>query len=40
MVKEGLPEDVEKDAEEQAQKLHDQYIKKNDEMLALKEKEL
>lgn len=40
MIKEGLPEDVEKDAEEQVQKLHDQYIKKIDEMLALKEKEI
>jgi len=40
MVKEGLPEDVEKDAEALAQKLHDKYIKKIDEMLAAKEKEI
>lgn len=40
MVKEGLPEDVEKDAEAEAQKLHDKYIKKIDEMLAAKEKEI
>lgn len=40
MVKEGLPEDVEKDAEAEAQKLHDKYIKKIDEMLADKEKEI
>lgn len=40
MVKEGLPEDVEKDAEAEAQKLHDRYIKKIDEMLAAKEKEI
>lgn len=40
MVKEGLPEDVEKDAEAEAQKLHDKYIKSVDEMLAAKEKEI
>jgi ribosome recycling factor len=40
MVKEGLPEDVEKDAEAEAQKIHDRYIKKIDEMLAAKEKEI
>ncbi len=40
MVKDGLPEDVEKDAEAEAQKLHDKYIKKIDEMLADKEKEI
>lgn len=40
LVKEGLPEDVEKDAEAEAQKLHDKYIKNVDEMLAAKEKEI
>lgn len=40
MVKEGLPEDVEKDAEAEAQKLHDKYIKSVDDMLAAKEKEI
>jgi len=40
MVKEGLPEDVEKDAEADAQKIHDRYIRKIDEMFAAKEKEI
>lgn len=40
MVKDGLPEDMGKDAEEDAQKLHDKYIKKIDDMLAEKEKEI
>lgn len=40
MVKDGLPEDVEKDAEGEAQKIHDKYIKKIDEMIADKEKEI
>lgn len=40
MVKNGLPEDVEKDAEAAVQKIHDKYIKKIDEMLAAKEKEI
>ena len=40
MQKEGLPEDMEKDAEAEAQKIHDKYIKKVDEMLAAKEKEI
>lgn len=40
LVKEGLPEDMEKDAETEAQKLHDKYIKKIDELLAAKEKEI
>src|SRR5665647_1148214 len=39
MVKDGLPEDVEKDAEVTIQKIHDKYIKKIDEMYADKEKE-
>lgn len=40
LIKEGLPEDVEKDAENDVQKIHDKYIKKIDEMLAEKEKEI
>jgi len=40
MQKDGLPEDMEKDAEAEAQKVHDKYIKKIDEMLAAKEKEI
>jgi len=39
-VKDGLPEDMEKDAEAEVQKIHDKYIKKVDEMLAAKEKEI
>ncbi len=40
MVKDGLPEDMEKDAEASVQKIHDKYIKKIDDMLAAKEKEI
>lgn len=40
MLKEGLPEDAQKDAEVSAQKIHDKYIKKIDDMLADKEKEI
>ncbi len=40
MIKDGLPEDVEKDAESEAQKIHDKYVRKVDEMLAAKEKEI
>lgn len=40
MIKDGLPEDMEKDAENDVQKIHDKYIKKIDEMLAEKEKEI
>ncbi|MDR1672590.1 MAG: ribosome recycling factor [Bacteroidales bacterium] len=40
MEKNGLPEDMEKDAEEQAQKLTDKYYKKVDEVLAKKESEI
>lgn len=40
MIKDGLPEDVEKDAEADAQKIHDKYIRKVDDMLAAKEKEI
>lgn len=39
-VKQGMPEDVEKDAEAQAQKLHDKYLKKIDDLFAAKEKEI
>lgn len=39
-VKNGLPEDVEKDGETEAQKLHDSYVKKVDALLAAKEKEI
>ena len=39
-VKNGVPEDVEKDAEEKVQKIHDKYIKKLDEMLDAKNKEI
>jgi ribosome recycling factor len=40
MVKEGLPEDVEKDAEASVQKIHDKYIRKIDDLYLLKEKEI
>jgi len=40
LVKEGLPEDMGKDAETEVQKIHDKYIKKVDDMLADKEKEI
>ena len=36
----GTPEDVEKDAEAEVQKVHDKYIKKVDELYAAKEKEI
>lgn len=39
-IKDGLPEDAEKDAEEKMQKLHDKYIRKADELFAEKEKEI
>ena len=39
-VKDGMPEDVEKDAEGEAQKLHDKYIRQIDEVYAKKEKEI
>jgi len=40
MLKRGLPEDMEKDAEENMQKLTDKYYKKVDEILAKKETEI
>ena len=39
-VKNGMPEDVEKDAEAKLQKIHDNYMKKIDEVFAAKEKEI
>ena len=39
-VKEGMPEDVEKDAEADAQKLHDKYIRQIDDLYAKKEKDI
>lgn len=39
-VKEGLPEDMGKDNENELQKLHDKYIRKVDEMFVEKEKEI
>ncbi|GHV43443.1 ribosome-recycling factor [Bacteroidia bacterium] len=40
LVKEGLSEDLEKDAETDVQKIHDRFIKKIDDMLTDKEKEI
>lgn len=37
---EGVPEDVEKDAEAEVQKIHDKFIKKVDDLYAAKEKEI
>ena len=39
-VKQGMPEDVEKDAEASVQKLHDKFLKQIDEIFAAKEKEI
>ena len=39
-IKDGLSEDNEKDAEEQLQKLHDKFIKKIDDLLEAKNKEI
>lgn len=39
-VKDGTPEDVAKDAENNIQKIHDKYIKKIDDLFAAKEKEI
>ena len=39
-IKDGLSEDNEKDAEEELQKLHDKYIKKLDELMEAKNKEI
>ncbi len=39
-IKQGMSEDIEKDAEASVQKLHDKYLKKIDELFAAKEKEI
>ena len=39
-MKNGLAEDAEKDAEGEVQKIHDKYVKKVEEILAAKEKEI
>ena len=39
-IKDGLSEDLEKDAEGDMQKMHDKFIKKVDELFAAKEKEI
>lgn len=39
-IKDGLGEDVEKDAETDLQKIHDKYIKQIDALLAAKDKEI
>lgn len=39
-IKDGLSEDNEKDAEDKLQKLHDKYIKKIDDLLEAKNKEI
>ena len=38
--KDGLPEDAEKDGEAKLQKVHDKYIKKTEDLMAAKEKEI
>ena len=40
LQKDGLPEDVEKDNEDQVQKFTDKFVKKIDEVLEVKEKEI
>ena len=40
LQKDGLPEDMEKDAETEAQKLTDNFMKKIDELLERKEKDI
>lgn len=39
-VKNGVPEDMEKDAEDKVQKIHDKYVKKIESMLEEKNKEI
>jgi len=39
-TKDGVPEDVAKDAEDKVQKIHDKFIKRIDELFAAKEKEI
>jgi ribosome recycling factor len=40
LVKDGMPEDMGKDAEGEAQKTHDKHVKHIEEILAAKEKEI
>jgi ribosome recycling factor len=40
LMAESVPEDVEKDAEAEVQKIHDKFIKKIDELYTAKEKEI
>ena len=40
LVKQGMPEDVEKDSEANVQKIHDKYLRKIDDLFAAKEKEI
>lgn len=39
-IKKGMPEDIEKDAEGNVQKIHDKFLKKIDDIFAAKEKEI
>lgn len=39
-IKDGLSEDLEKDAEGELQKVHDKFVKKVDDLLAAKQKEI
>ena len=39
-IKDGMPEDVEKDGENEVQKVHDRFIKKIDQIFACKQKEI
>ena len=39
-IKQGMPEDVEKDAEAKVQKIHDKVLKQIDDLFAAKEKEI
>lgn len=39
-IKQGMPEDVEKDAEAKVQKIHDKFLKQIDDLFAAKEKEI
>ncbi len=39
-IKQGMSEDIEKDAEATVQKIHDKYLKRIDDIFAAKEKEI
>lgn len=39
-IKQGMPEDIEKDTEAKMQKIHDKFMKKIDDLFAAKEKEI